>query len=330
MARWAYTIPFFIYKKLTEKEGVSVWYRNSLAFDDFVFGYSDIDFTLFSEGNLDFDEGQRSLLRLKRLKTLFPHYGELALYDQKSLEIFFPLANPLELMRDPKLLKRLEASVDPLKISSCQKQVFALNWLRNDCHKWRSSFKSRERKIKRFFKLLEINSVSSPKNGEELLNCLFDHCWPQLSGNDEFVDLLAGLMILPLHTPDKEKALNDFYRQNTRLREALMTFFPQLWLGPALVHGTFDQDIQAYSNLTDFKKEIFKDQIKWEVWGLYGQWMREGGNLNFYIHLDALLDLLGKVGTSWGEIRRALLYMKDFDPSVKGDYSGQEVHYASR
>lgn len=55
MARWAYTIPFFIYKKLTQKEGVSVWYRNSLAFDDFVFGYSDIDFTLFSEGNLDFD-----------------------------------------------------------------------------------------------------------------------------------------------------------------------------------------------------------------------------------------------------------------------------------
>jgi hypothetical protein len=309
---------------------VKIWYRNSLAYDDIVFGHSDVDLTYYSENSLSFAEALEAQAILKRLKILFPHLGELALYDQEKLENFSLVANPIELARDPKLLQKIKTSSGDHEVTTAQKQVFALNWFKNDFHKWKENFESRSRKINRFVKLLQIESdVRPPSNEYELLNILHQTCWQKIS-DEHFKELISKIMSLPLHSDEKEKALNNFYATNAHLRSLFMACFPQLWIGPSLVHGGRDEDVASYSSLPTDLKNIFKEQIHWEVWGLFGQWMREGGNLNFYVHIDVFLKLLDDIPGDWQRAKRGLKIMKGSDPTHSDSFGADEVHYVSK
>lgn len=332
--RLFYLIPYWVFKTFNKRPNRMIWYRNSMAFDDLVFGHSDIDLTCYSEEPLNFEEGKSLLRSLKRLRVIFPHLGEMALYDKSSLECFIDLANPIELSRDPQLVQTIEGYKGLHTVENHHRHVFALNWLRNDFHKWHKNFSSRRKKIARFFKLLNLKKAPEEvSNPQQLVQVLHEECWTELKNDENFAVLIEEVLKLNLHglnAREKELSLNQFYKEKVKLRVHFMLCFPQLWLGPALVHNNLTADLKEFSSASGSLKAIFREQIRWEVWGLYGQYMREGGNLNFYIHLDELVKVISSLPGDWSQELKGLQSMKETDPSSSEISSQKEVHYASQ
>lgn len=220
------------------------WKRNSLAL-----GYwserSDLDLTLFSRSAAPLSPAMRALWRI------FRRFGEWAAYTGANAG-FAPLANPLELARDPKLA-RLFGSRSATRGEAF---VFLLRMRDADAHLPGASV-TRERKWNYHRKAVETET--GLRSG-----CPFP---------DFVEELLAGLSPVPVASWGEHEAL---------LR-------PHRWLGGALasgvsIHGYF---AEAAPSLI----EVARLQVSWEIWGLLGQVRLRGNYEDVSRHLMNLADL---------------------------------------
>lgn len=282
-----YLIPFWIFRLLLKSHSGTLWFRNSLAFKDIIFGFSDIDLTFYFESSFDRKSVLEIEKKLKLLKYVFPHLGEISYYDHELLSEFLPYANPLELARDPMLIKR-ENLKDHLLINHCDKIVFALNWLRNDLHKMKKSFSSREKKIKRFLSSLDIKEdLSELQKWSDVLFVVQKNVFKVVVKKEElFINFFAKFYVIDIKD---EQSINEFYNENPDLRICFLICYPQIWIGPALKFEGFEDDLDLLKGCSEDLVAVFKAQIAWEEWGLYGQWMQSGSDIDFHIHVENLL-----------------------------------------
>lgn len=288
-----YVTPFWLFKKWLGNEKGQIWYRNSLFFKDIVFGHSDIDLTFYFNENFNRSSIQKIERTLRKFKVFFPHLGEIAYYDQQGLHDFLPFANSIELSRDPILLRKIDYKVQK-KGTNIEKVVFSLNWLRNDLHKMKGSFLSRNKKINRFFSLLGIDKrerdIKDWKDVFSLLKTeLFDDLIKADSNILQFLDTFFNIDM------KDNDSLNQFYEDYPHLRVYFLCCYPQVWLGPALLFDGFEDDLVKLKGQPNILRELFDDQIKWELWGLYGQWMHSGVDINFFIHTENLINCISRL-----------------------------------
>lgn len=113
---------------------VTIWYRNSLYFNNLSSFKSDIDLTIVSNSK---ESILTAIERIKKIKKIFPIVGEVNAYHEKGLSKILSFSNYYELTRDP-LLKRL-VSLD-LKESEEQKIVFISRMVMANRHNLKNGF----------------------------------------------------------------------------------------------------------------------------------------------------------------------------------------------
>ncbi len=330
--RFLYLLPVLILRwRLfsVKKLNGQLWYRNSLFFGDVVFGYSDIDLTFYSSVELSEKERKQLMGEYHFWKKIFPHLGELVVYDKKSLRKFLPFANGIELKRDPLLLETLEKTYEDFKdeVPLSDKMAFALNWIKSDHHKLETNYPLRFKKVRRFLTLLEIPELENlPENTESLLDYLHQNIWYQLSqiSKEEkaFESFMRDLFSRNWHDPE---TLNSFYIENPHYHLWFLTCYPQLWLGPATITKCRKKDIEELQNAPRLFFDVFKAQIHWEVWGLYGQWFGEWGDINFVLHVEGVIELLSHFPEDFSEALSLLKVVKESGD----DFIAREAKYVS-
>lgn len=298
----------FSYKVITlffKGEKGQLWYRNSLYFDDLVFGLSDIDLTFLQEQRGDKGQVRRMEKKRRLIKLLIPHSGEINYYHSKYFSDFLPMANIYELRRDPVLLAHFKEKgvlnlIDTVE-EECSKQVFVLNWIASDAHRMREYMPLRKKKMARFLSLLgeSPSLVNSLFSIEDLLNVLIPLYFSSFDRNEIF----SFLKDFTYFDSESVSSMNLFYQEYPQHHKFFMCFYPQKWLGASLHHLKFEDDLQSLSLVEPEFKDIFLRQIRWEVWGLFGQFMRSGDALNFHIHVENLLRAISVFGED-GEVER--------------------------
>lgn len=89
----------------TGLESTRVWTRNSLALDYWELGLSDLDLTIWVDGNIEHALDAWSQIRPWRSLLIG---GEVQIYTSEAARSLVRYANPWELRRDPQLLRRLD------------------------------------------------------------------------------------------------------------------------------------------------------------------------------------------------------------------------------
>lgn len=286
-----YRFSFFLFKFLLIGEKGRLWYRNSLYFEDIVFGVSDIDMTFLQDENESYIQVRRIEKKLRLIKCLFPHLGEINYYSKNLLKDFLPLANPIELKRDPIFLAEIErigASSFLPKLEKSDIQAFVLNWVASDAHRMRENFSFRKSKIKRFLFLLD-SEEKGVRNLEELISSLSTDYF------QEVADIQSFLTDFTYFDFSHQESFNSFYEEYPEWRVYFMCLFPQKWIGASLHHQKFQDDLYEISKASKELKDIFLKQLRWESWGLLGQWLRVGDDINFHIHVENLLRVARSV-----------------------------------
>ncbi|MCR9202938.1 MAG: hypothetical protein NXH75_00030 [Halobacteriovoraceae bacterium] len=283
-----YRFCFSLFRRFISGEKGTLWFRNSLYFDEIVFGVSDIDMTFFQESGQSTDQVKKIEKTLSRLKWIIPILGEINYYSPDSFSDFLPLANPYELKRDPRFLLNLKKLNFDSHLSLTEKsdrQAFVLNWLATDSHRLRENFKFRKLKIQRFLRLLDREELSDKcKDLSDLILIISENFFE--GDNKKVCEFLTDFTYLNFTNPD---SLNSFYRDTPENRTLFMCLYPQKWLGASLHHQSFEEDIKQLTAAPDYLQAIFLKQIRWEAWGLLSQWMRSKDDINFHLHVENLL-----------------------------------------
>lgn len=89
--------------------GTKVWLRNSFALGYWSFALSDLDISVWVEG--DTAEVAKEWERLKPFRLLLIG-GEVQIYSSRTTQHFLAYANPWELRRDPELIKQTQQSLE--------------------------------------------------------------------------------------------------------------------------------------------------------------------------------------------------------------------------
>lgn len=300
-----YRSTFGVFKLALSSEKGKLWYRNSLYFKDIVFGVSDIDMTFLQEKGNSSDQVKRIEKKLKFWKIFLPHLGEINYYSPDTFDDFLPLANSIELERDPVLLALLSAkeeyrSLLPQREVS-DEQVFILNWLASDFHRMRENYSWRQRKIERFFTLLGDTEGRKSKNLSTLLQYLSKNFFK--SDQEKVENFLVHFSYFEF---EDIGSINLFYEEHPELIDSLLCLYPQKWLGASLHHQRFEEEVESIRDMKDELQEILIKQIRWECWGLLSQWMRSGDDVNFHVHVENLIRMLAPLGERADKERAAL------------------------
>lgn len=269
---WLYNFIFILVRILLKAKnpvGIKdIWCRNSLKFNNIVFGKSDIDFTILLNRNMYYEKSQRQFLKLK---NFFPILGEVNVYSLTDLENLAGFFNFDELARDPMLLASFPLLGAP--VTQTTKLVFLLKMMRADKLNLTHHFKMRKKKWDFHFSQLGLGE--SPNNLKQMLERL----------EAEFgVPLKYLEMNLSLHT---YIPLSD-YGDSQYLK-----LFPVDWLYHSLLNLKFEQHLHCIEELSTADSELLLAQLAWELMGLTGQYRNIKEQTQFCNHLDNMLIVLG-------------------------------------
>lgn len=106
--RWPYDLMLSIarYRVQAACPTASVWERNSLALDHWIFAVSDVDLSIWVNG--DAREAQKAWVAIKTGARWNLLGGEIHIYSGQVINSFLPFCNPWELARDPILQHRIQ------------------------------------------------------------------------------------------------------------------------------------------------------------------------------------------------------------------------------
>jgi hypothetical protein len=274
-----YSFALFILKKVFSSKGFLIWDRNSIRLGDAVPGVSDLDITIISSERHPIAARREVEKEIRYISFALPVLGEINCYSNSHLSIFLPIANPLELARDPELLARFDGHCRPA--SPSERLVFALRFIESDANKFIQHFSFRLKKIARFFNLLQIDS---PKVWP------LPHLMPQLI-LDNFPDSQRISSLIEQYLAfDKSDPLwpNQFYQINHLNRLDFLIYLPQFSLAASLHHEMLDDDLRLIKAASSAQLDIFHSQLAWEAWGFFGQMGNSQNPLEAHFHLEKM------------------------------------------
>lgn len=268
---WPYKIIFHLTEiilKANNTIGISeIWYRNSLKFNNIVFGKSDIDFTILLRSDAYYKKTQS---QFRFLKKIFPILGEVNTYAPADLENLQGFFNYFELERDPELRDRFPKLSGAKNTASAL--VFILKMMRADKKNLAQSFSSRKKKWIFHFKQIGIQEF--PENLGEFLNILTEHFNIPLSY------LKLNLSVEP-YIPLKDYADPQF-----------LVYYPVDWLYHNLLNLKFNNNLSMLNSLPVEGQELLISQLSWELMGLTAQYRNIMNQKQFGEHIDNMIVVL--------------------------------------
>jgi hypothetical protein len=228
--------------------GVEVWARNSYRKGNFVFSLSDLDVTVFFNGQFSKESMDKTLVILERHKKVFPFLGESNFYIKNQVELFLPMANFYEVNRDPVLTQHLNFQKNYLELEGA---AFLLRHLYADRYNLLRYPEARQKKWQ-----AHLREVGHSNEGR----VEFQHVVQILRR-----ELNIGSGLDSALEPLKQSYLNDEIIFHTPMPKHWKFLFPHkhLWREESL------NDLVAVRGTP--LGEICLRQIEWEVWGLMTQ-----------------------------------------------------------
>lgn len=220
-------------RNLKKSEG-ELWTRNSYEFKAHIPLLSDLDLTLFSASTA-------TAKRLLAAKKKYLLIGEINFYHPDITRELVSLCNPYELSRDPILVNKLNME---LKKTNAALTSFLLRQLYSD-QKWLTAFPMvRKKKWQYIYQLIgkDLDGIPSSEKVLALLN------------KEDSANYLKMLRL------SHEKNVFDISPKSSW--RYLFPHYHIWWEQHAA------EDDSYLKSLNDSEKEIMKEQIKWEFWGI--------------------------------------------------------------
>lgn len=258
VGRFIYFSLFKIEKMLIKrkfKQGILLWYRNSLYQSYFAFGLSDIDLSAELPGNQSLPKLSGEILN-QALHC--PLIKEINFYYPYSLNVLPSFANFFEISKDPILLQKTGIkkpeylNLEAQKLTYLLRMFFAnyshikFEFSKRDIEKWHFHFKLVDIKM-------DFNTLSKLKDGHELLGEICQ-AFPLLEKSSR-----AALTDI-LNAYHAEKPMHILLQESTNPGE-LLALMPHLFCFITL----------ATSDFLDFSEKVFIEQIAWEIQGMLSQ-----------------------------------------------------------
>lgn len=281
-----YLLPLWKLKSLLFFFGVSAWARNSVYFKEEVFGLSDLDLTLYAKKKISPWKKKLILLYLKLLRFFFPFVGEVVVYEKDSIKKMIGLASQIELKRDPLLLREV-GETDGQEL----RRAFILNWVFNDYHRMDAGMLKRKNKIDRFRKLLNLPAKSYFSAEDLLMDLLKEFINDEQKRGEWFAVLQRFLRAYRI----EQQPINEWLEKHRDQQQIIALCYPQVWMGAAIHSETFHDTLYQLKNYSDEDKKVFKEQISWELWGLYSNMFFTSMNAELILHLDHLKECVREV-----------------------------------
>ncbi len=282
-----YLLPLIKVKIFVSLLGMQAWARNSVYFKEEVFGLSDLDITLYSQGRVTSFKRNLILFYLKVLRCFFPFVGEVVIYEADTVEDFMPLASELELRRDPTLVRKVGYEYRSHEL----REAFILNWMYNDYHRMDQSILKRRNKIDRFRLLLELDSKSFFSSEDLLMDLLKDF----IRDGEERAQWFEALQKFLRAIRIEKVSINHWLSENKSYEDIIALSYPQLWMGAAIHNETYHEVLYRLKTVKLEYKNIFAAQISWELWGLYSGHTTLAFSGELALHLDHLKECICEV-----------------------------------
>lgn len=282
-----YLLPLWKLKVFLFLLGLSAWARNSVHFKEEVFGLSDIDITIYAQRRIAPWKIIVILFYLKLLRIFFPFVGEVVILEGDEIGNYISLASQIELKRDPILLKHLDGG----ELGSDLRTAFILKWIFNDYHRMDQGILKRKNKIDRFRKLLKLPGKSYFSAEDLLMDLLKDFISDEQKREQWFAVLQRFLRAYRI----EKKPINIWLEEHRDYEEVLALCYPQVWMGAAIHAQSFYDMLYHLKGLPAEDKNIFREQISWELWGLYSNHLFVPYSSELILHLDHLKECVSVV-----------------------------------
>jgi len=250
-----------------------IWPRNSYILNRLVFLKSDIDLTLFFAKKLDVNDLLKIQSAFFILNKSMPLFSEFNVYDQSTN---FKYLNSCEKQRD--ILLQIPARPNTI----AQKVVFILRMIWGDKANLTSCPNKRVKKWQGHFTDLNLGEIKSINIENILLS--FKEQLPENFSN--FYLKLVKLKITDINS------INRFYLENVSQLKNFILSSPAKWIGASIANNHLAQDLEDIKSFTSFEKEIIKEHIYWEFWGLETQRHLNFDDLNVRPHKENLQRVL--------------------------------------
>ena len=263
-----------------------------MYFRNIVFGLSDIDLTFFFLKESSLFEQKRCVRKFFFLRKLFSPlsnlFSEINIYSEKDIHFIDYCINPLELKRDPFLIKKANLSLAPPSIE--QKLVYAIKMLHSD----RKNLLTRPQlRLKKWrFHIAQLFSLNRIDELDELDELNFSILLNILDKN-----IFIHFSQLPIQSVLEKylfyEKMPDLTRPFSIEHKTFLLLFPIQWLAYQ-IHFDLPKH-KVLAQLTLKEQVIYEEQLKWELWGIYTQLHSGaiGGDLETHLkHISQTVDCL--------------------------------------
>jgi glycosyltransferase involved in cell wall biosynthesis len=271
---------------LQSRHDVQIWTRNSLYFNNIVFGISDIDFTFFSDRPLPSKNLTKIFSDFSLLKKIFLVLGEINYFDSTKTDFLKRHANFYELQRDPILISKLN-SYTPDTPNLTDKFVFLARML---CADIRNLFLQPQKRIKKWnihFQQLGLERWHGTLSWDTFLACLQSSLFYLFPGY-RFFEFLR--IYVPLHL--KGASDDDFLSKYPHLENEFILLFTPRWRGLLRKNFNYGKETEILLTLDSLGREILFKQLLWEICWLPSLEMDSLDTRETQEHLNRVLMLL--------------------------------------
>lgn len=239
-------IPFYkILHFLLSSEDALVHARHSFYFKKIKLLKSDIDLTFILKQQLEKKDRDHFKLKLKRVKMLIPLMGESNFIDIPNVPYLISLANPIEIKRDPILLKKINYLKNE---TESEKIIFLLKLFKSDIRNLSQGLSSRFGKISYSIGLLNPKREITKRDLQS-----HDHFFTFLSEN--FIDSEHLYFLENIFKKLKNELVVDHY-------------FNAMW---NMKRDDLVLFQEMSDSLSDPLRKLIINNIRWELWGIYTQ-----------------------------------------------------------
>ncbi|MCY4523424.1 MAG: hypothetical protein OXB84_01665 [Halobacteriovoraceae bacterium] len=290
-----YLFSFHLAKTFLNSPHVDIWYRHSLYFNNITPGLSDIDTDLFFLNKTNFKLQKKTLKRFLILKKYIPLLSEVNIYEEDTVDFIRDCINPLELQRDPLLLKKINI---PLKKPSMEeKLIFTIKMLYSDRKNLLLYPNLRKKKWNFHFKQLDINDNIKNLNLTKILNILDRHVFshfPQIAIKEILEQYL------------KKDQIPSSFSSIDKKRSYFLLFPNQFYS-----HEFSDSFLkEIFSKMDGHNQKIYIEPIKWELWGLYTQYKIIGNKFPLIPHLKRLSKTIDYLNNDYSFLKNKFEYLE--------------------
>jgi hypothetical protein len=277
-----YQIVFFILTIYLSGK-YSLWIRNSLKSKNICFGISDIDLSLYvPEKSLS--EIKNIVQKYRFIKKVFPIIGELNIYKETNVKLQSSLSNAYEMSRDPQMSGHKEFSSNRKTNSS--KTVFLMKMLCSDLYGLQNYPYARRRKWLSHARHCNFEINQDVFNFEELLKNILSN----LDLNEQQREIAERVLLSKKNGEDLNSVFLEIEDKKT-----LIALFTIEWVGASSANDKFYEELMWLEFLNENEKDILRENLKWEIFGIYGQYNQITELDILKKHLENLKDITSLV-----------------------------------